>query len=243
VAPLIGVTTSVYTNPDNGWEYNRAYVPIMQAIADAGGLPVLIPICVSDDVLRALYEKMDGLLLPGGGDIRPSVYGAAPHPATDRIDDARDHAEILLARWASDDDLPVFGICRGNQVMNVAFGGTLIQDIPTQVETTLTHDISDGMARNTILHEVKVDPGSRLANILGGVQWKVNSLHHQAIEQPAPSLCVTAHAPDGVVEGLEMPDKKFLLSVQWHPEDLYQQDPAMRRLFRAFVEAANGRSA
>ncbi len=215
----------------------------MQAIADAGGLPVLIPISLSDDVLRQVYERMDGLLLPGGGDIRPSVYGATTHPATGKIDDARDHAEILLARWASDDDLPVFGICRGNQVMNVAFGGTLIQDIPTQVDTTLTHDIGDGMARSTIMHEVDVDPGSRLADILGGVRWKVNSLHHQAIEQPAPSLCVTAHAPDGVVEGLEMPDKKFLLSVQWHPEDLYQDDPAMRRLFRAFVEAANGRSA
>lgn len=243
MAPLIGITTSTYQNPENGWEYNRAYVPIIRSVMGAGGLPVLIPISVSDDVLRGIYDRLDGILLPGGGDIRPAVYGAKVHPATDNIDDARDHVEIQLAKWAAGDDLPLFGICRGNQVMNVAFGGTLVQDIPSEIKTDLIHDITAGMPRNTLLHEVTIDPSSHLADILGGTTWKVNSLHHQSVERHAPDVCVTAYAPDGVIEGLEMPDKKFVLSVQWHPEDLYEQDPAMQRLFRAFVEAANGASA
>jgi putative glutamine amidotransferase len=122
--------------------------------------------------------------------------------------------------------------------MNVAFGGTLIQDIPSEVHTDLTHDIREGMARSTLLHEVEIDPASRLAGILGVTKHRVNSLHHQSVEQAGPAVCVTAYAPDGVVEGLEMPDKKFVLSVQWHPEDLVNDDPAMRQLFKAFVEAA-----
>jgi putative glutamine amidotransferase len=241
--PLIGITTSNYVNPATGWAYNRAYVPVVHAVTDAGGFPVLIPVSVGDDVLRGIYERLDGILLPGGGDVRPSLYRAAVHPATNNIDDARDHVEIQLAQWAAGDDLPLMGICRGNQVMNVAFGGTLIQDIPTEVETKLVHDITDGMPRDTLLHEVEIDPTSHLASILGATSWKVNSLHHQSVGQPGPNVCVTAHAPDGVVEGLEMPDKKFVLSVQWHPEDLYEHDPAMKRLFRAFVEAANGHPA
>ncbi len=241
--PLIGITTANYVHPERGWEYNRAYVPVIRAVTDAGGLPVLIPVSISDEVLRGIYARLDGILLPGGGDIRPSVYGAATHPLTDNIDDARDHVEIQLAQWAAQDDLPLMGICRGHQVINVAFGGTLVQDIPSEVQTRFMHDISDGMPRDTLLHEVAIDPSSRLASIVGATQWKVNSLHHQSVEQPAPSMCVTAHAPDGVIEGLEMPDKKFILSVQWHPEDLYEHDPAMMRLFRAFVESANGHSA
>lgn len=238
MTPLIGITTSNFVAPNTGWQYNRAYVPIIESVTAAGGLPVLIPISVTDDVLRGIYQRLDGILLPGGGDIRPSVYGAEVHPATANIDDARDHAEIQLARWAANDDLPLMGICRGHQVMNVAFGGTLIQDIPSQLHTDLTHDIRDGMPRNTLLHEVKIDPSSHLAGILGVTQHRVNSLHHQSVEQAGPALCVTAYAPDGVVEGLEMPDKRFILSVQWHPEDLVEGDPAMQRLFKAFVDAA-----
>ena len=241
--PLVGITTGIFVHPTRGWEYNRVYVPVIRAVTDAGGLPVLIPVSVNDEVLHGIYGRLDAILLPGGGDVRPSVYGAETHPLTHYIDDARDHVEIQLAQWAARDDLPLMGICRGNQVMNVAFGGTLVQDIPSQIETTFQHDISEGMPRDTLLHEVEIDPTSRLASIVGETRWKVNSLHHQSVERPAPSLCVTAHAPDGVVEGLEMPDKKFVLSVQWHPEDLYEHDPAMTRLFRAFVEAANGHSA
>jgi len=239
VKPLIGITSATFTSPSTNWEYNRAYVPIIQAVEEAGGLPVIVPVSVDAETLRGIYERLDGLLLPGGGDMRPHIYGAETHPLTDNFDDPRDAAELKLTRWAVDDDLPVFGICRGHQVVNVALGGTLIQDVPSEVGTDTAHNVT--VPRNALAHAVQVDPGSRLASILGATSVKVNSLHHQSVAQAAPGACVTAYAPDGVVEALEVPDKRFVLSVQWHPEDLYQDDPAMKRLFKAFVEAAGGR--
>jgi putative glutamine amidotransferase len=237
VKPLIGVTTSSFTT-DSGWEYNRAYVAIIQAVEEAGGLPVLVPISIKDEALREIYERLDGVLLPGGGDMRPNIYGAEMNPLTDNIDDARDHIEVELTRWAVDDDMPVFGICRGHQVVNVALGGTLIQDVPSEIGTGISHNVT--VPRNSRPHNVEIDPGSRLASILGTTHIAVNSLHHQSVGVAAPDTCVTAHSPDGVVEAIEMPNKKFVLSVQWHPEDLYRDDPAMKRLFKAFVEAAAG---
>lgn len=237
--PLIGFTTSHFAAPGTGWEYNRGYVPIIQAIEEAGGLPVLIPISVNRDTVRGIYERLDGILLPGGGDVRPSVYGQETHPATDNIHDDRDAIEIQLTQWAVEDNLPLFGICRGHQVMNVALGGTLVQDIPSQIGEKTPHNITE--PRSYRAHAVEVDPSSRLASILGGTRFQVNSLHHQGIQMAAPDACVTAYAPDGVAEALEVPDKKFVLSVQWHPEDFYREDPAMQRLFRAFIEAASGK--
>jgi len=237
VKPLIGITTSTFTT-DTGWEYNRAYVAMIQAVADAGGLPVLIPISVDDEALRGIYERLDAVLLPGGGDMRPDIYGAEMNPLTDNIDDARDHVEVNLTRWAVSDDLPVLGICRGHQVVNVALGGTLIQDVPSEIGAGISHNVT--VPRNSRPHEITIDPGSRLANILGTTHIAVNSLHHQSVGVAAPDTCVTAYSPDGVVEALEMPQKKFVLSIQWHPEDLYRDDPAMKRLFKAFVEAAAG---
>jgi len=237
VKPLIGVTTSSFIS-DAGWEYNRAYVAIIQAVEEAGGLPVLIPISIGDEALRDIYERLDGVLLPGGGDMRPNIYGAEMNPLTDIIDDARDHIEVNLTRWAFNDDVPVLGICRGHQVVNVALGGTLIQDVPSEIGTDIAHNVT--VPRNSRPHEVSIDPDSRLANILGTTHIAVNSLHHQSVGEAAPDACITAYSPDGVVEAIEVPNKKFVLSVQWHPEDLYRDDPAMKRLFKAFVEAAAG---
>ena len=235
--PLIGITTSTLKT-EAGYTYNRVGIKMIQAVADAGGLPVLIPISIDDEALRGIYERLDAVLLPGGGDMRPNIYGAEMNPLTDNIDDARDHVEVNLTRWAVNDDLPVLGICRGHQVVNVALGGTLIQDVPSEIGTDISHNVT--VPRNSRPHEVNIDPGSRLANILGTTKIAVNSLHHQSVGVAAPDACVTAYSPDGVVEALEMPQKKFVLSVQWHPEDLYRDDPAMKRLFKAFVEAAAG---
>lgn len=235
--PLIGITTSSFTT-EQGWEYNRAYVAMIQAVTEAGGLPVLVPISIDDEALRGIYERLDAVLLPGGGDVRPDIYGADAHPLTDNIDDARDHVEVNLTRWAVSDDLPVLGICRGHQVVNVALGGTLIQDVPSEIGTDIAHNVT--VPRDSRPHDVNIDPSSRLASILGTTSIAVNSLHHQSVGVAAPDTCVTAYSPDGVVEALEMPQKKFVLSVQWHPEDLYRDDPAMTRLFKAFVEAAAG---
>jgi putative glutamine amidotransferase len=201
-------------------------------------LPVYVPTGLPEEVLRDLYERLDAVLLPGGPDVDPAYYGEARHPQTKIIDDARDTLELTLARWTYADDRPLFGICRGHQVINVAFGGTLVQDIPSEVVTELPHETPDTLPRNTIRHQVTLDPDSRLASILGRTQVAVNSLHHQSVEQPAPGVVITGYSPDGIVEALEVPDKQFVLSVQWHPEDLYGDDEGMKRLFESFVEAA-----
>ncbi|MCK6579632.1 MAG: gamma-glutamyl-gamma-aminobutyrate hydrolase family protein [Anaerolineae bacterium] len=236
--PLIGISMSSAVTP-NGRRYHRSYAMNAQSIADAGGLPVYVPSGLPDDLLREIYDRLDGVLLPGGGDVRPSVYGAETHPATHEIDDARDALEIMLARWAYADDLPVFGICRGHQVLNVALGGTLVQDIPSEVGPEIIHDTPETMPRSTIRHEVMLVPGSRLSSILGGVRFEVNSLHHQSVGSLAPGVILSALSPqDEVVEALEAPDKRFTLSVQWHPEDMYQTYEPMARLFTAFIDAA-----
>ncbi len=235
--PLIGITTSSFSAPHTGWQYNRGYVGCIEAVADAGGLPVLLPLALDTDTRHQIYKRLDGVLFSGGEDVDPVFYGAERHPALGKTDASRDRAELELTRWALDDDRPLFAICRGHQLLNVALGGTLVQDIPAQRDTTINHD---GEQRDGLVHEVTVDPASRLAAVLGTTRVMVNSLHHQAIEVPAPAACVTAYAPDGIIEGVELPNRKFALSVQWHPEDLFRQHEVMRRLFRAFVAAANG---
>jgi putative glutamine amidotransferase len=235
--PLIGITTGHLTSKD-GWKHHSAYVCNAESVERAGGLPVLIPCGLHPDTLRAIYQHVDAVLIPGGGDIDPQRYGADKHPLTDRIDAERDHTELTVVRWAVEDDLPLFGICRGHQVVNVALGGTLIQDIPSLVTTTINHDTPDEAPRSFRAHEVSIDPSSRLAEIVGVTTLPVNSYHHQSVEQAAPAFCVTAYAPDGVVEAIELPEKRFVLSVQWHPEDLAADTEVMQRLFDAFVDAA-----
>lgn len=238
--PLIGVTTAAITD-DRGLTYNRAYNMISRAVVQAGGLPVLIPTGLDEPTLRELYERLDGVLLPGGPDVDPAVFGEAPHP-TVKIDAARDAIELPIARWAVEDDVPLFGICRGHQVINVALGGDLIQDIPSQVEHVVaSHDQPDEQPRSQPSHDVSIHPESRLASIMGSTSAAVNSLHHQAVRKAAPGMVVTAFSPDGLVEATEMPDKRFALSVQWHPEDLFENDEAMMRLFESFIEAARER--
>lgn len=234
--PLIGISASSMTL--HGRPYNRYYMANFFAVERAGGLPVAIPAGVDEATLRGIYDRLDGVLLPGGSDVDPAIYGETAHPKTYGIDMQRDALELTLTRWTVAEDRPLLGICRGHQVINVALGGTLVQDIPSQVETTLVHDQPDAQPRNTRLHEVTIDPTSRLAGILGTTQVRVNSLHHQSVALPAPAASITAHSPDGIVEALEIPGKRFALSVQWHPEDLAGEDDQMAALFEAFVAAA-----
>lgn len=240
--PFIGITAYSQDHPSYGWRYDVCYGHYAQAIEKAGGMPVLIPTRLQDDTLRGIYERLDAVLLPGGGDINPDTYKATlRHETLAEIDDNRDRMEISLTRWAADDDRPVLGICRGIQMMNVALGGTLIQDIPSTVVNALQHDIPRNTPRSTLLHEVQIDASSRLGRILGKPQLAVNSIHHQAVETLAPGMVITAHAPDGVVEAIEWPEKHFFLAVQWHPEDLVGSESDMMPLFEAFVTAARER--
>jgi putative glutamine amidotransferase len=241
VFPLIGITSAEWANPQTGAPYNRMYKPVMDGVVRAGGLPVMIPTALDEQRLHQLYALLHGLLLPGGVDVDPTHFNEDRHPRLGMVDAGRDQVELPLARWAVADDLPVFGICRGHQVLNVALGGTLVQDIPSQLDTDIAHDQPDEEPRDRRAHPVQIEAGSRLATLLGTTQVAVNSLHHQSVGTPAPGVRVSALSPDGIVEALEVPQHPFALSVQWHPEDMAADDPMMQRLFDEFVAAARAR--
>jgi putative glutamine amidotransferase len=239
--PIIGITTE--TDLDKGRVYSSAYNEVARAVEAAGGLPLYVPTQLAEPTLRAIYSRIDGLLLPGGPDVEPAQYGEQPHPKLSAVDPARDATELPLARWAVEDDMPVFAICRGHQLLNVALGGTLVQDMAAVLGDGLLapHARPAFTDRTALTHRVIVADNSRLANLLDTQATDVNSLHHQAVARLAPGLVPVAHTTDGVVEASEMPDKTFVLSVQWHPEDLYTTQQPMLRLFQAFVEAARER--
>ena len=241
--PIIGITTqTLEAIPDElprCWVMSQRYV---QAMAESGGVPWIIPLMPDDlDTMRRIYEQLDGLLLPGGVDIDPRTYGASRLAGCGRTDIDRDRAEVMLTRWAMDDAKPVLGICRGVQLINVAAGGTLYQDVAAEMPGAIKHDYfphGGANPRNQLVHEVAVAPTSRLAALLEEQGAMVNSMHHQGIKSVPPSLVATAHAPDGLVEGLESNDGAFLFGVQWHPEDLTNADWHMRRLFAGLLDAA-----
>ena len=211
-----------------------------QALIFAGITPVLVPSNLNEESLRVLYERVDGVLLPGGGDVDPCYLGMQDndpdiHLVTD-IDRSRDQVELRLTRWAFHDDKPLLGICRGQQVMNVALGGSLILDIPSQIEKSLTHKTGDWMRRrDELLHSVEIRTYTRLAALLGDGELPVNSIHHQAVNRIADGLEGTACAPDGIVEAIEAPDARFFVGVQWHPEEIYSASPRMQALFTGFA--------
>ncbi len=237
--PLIGITTErAYLTPrDSQPRIQGALGSYVEAVVGAGGLPILIPLTLDGDNLSQVYGRLDGVLLPGGADFDPARFGARPHPAAGPADADRDRLEIDLIRRAVDEDKPLLGVCRGAQAINVALGGTLIQDIPTEHATSIDHYRHyPEHPLATIAHRVRVEEESRLAHILGAPIVDVNSRHHQALRELAPGLVVAARAPDGIVEAIELPGRAFVLGVQWHPENL-QSQPEMKALFVEFVKA------
>jgi putative glutamine amidotransferase len=192
------------------------------------------------DTLRTIFERVDGLLLAGGGDVEPAYYGETARDQVRGIDRERDEIEITLVRWAVEEDKPFFAICRGIQVMNVALGGSLYQDVLTDMPGAMRHSYFQGLgfARDYRAHDVELVPHSRIARLLEGDSLAVNSLHHQGIKKLAPDLTLTATAPDGLIEAVEVEEHGFAIGVQWHPEALAPKDPVMRRLFEGLVEAA-----
>ncbi len=207
---------------------NQAYLSAIQA---AGATPILVPLDTHE--LDGL-EFADGLLLPGGVDVNPSAYGARADP-TSEWDDRIDELEFRLVRWALERKLPVLGICRGLQVLNVALGGTLVQDLPSQRPEGVQHPRQG--PRFSLTHRLTIVPGSRLSAALGEAQVRVNSLHHQGVDRLAPGLTISARAEDGLVEGVEMPGDGWVVAVQFHPEELFATQPYAARLFESFVAA------
>jgi putative glutamine amidotransferase len=209
-----------------------------RAVHRAGGTPVIIPPLMQEVDWLALLDRLDGLLLSGGEDITPGAYGQVSAPWTGRGDGERDTSEIGLVRLWLAQGKPLLAICRGHQMLNVALGGTLLQDITTQVPDALDHAYSPGRPMELAVHTVSVTQDSRLAAVMGSTSFPVNSAHHQAIAQPGSGLTVVAQAADGIVEALEMPDHPFCLGVQWHPEAMLRTSATMLPLFEAFVRAS-----
>ncbi len=234
--PLIGITSSRKLNA-KGLPIIFVMEAYIQAISRAGAVPVIVPLGLPEEGLQNILPRLDGILFSGGGDIAPERFNGDEHPAVSEVDADRDRVEIHLAQAAAQQGMPFLGICRGIQVVNVALGGTLYTHISDQLPGALKHNYYPDIPRDYLAHSVRVESDSRLGMILGGCEFEVNSLHHQGIETPAPGLSITAHAPDGLIEAVELPDHPFGLAVQWHPEWL-QAYETMRALFGAFVKAA-----
>ena len=239
-APLIGVTTSITVgkHPERA-SLNSAY---LIAVQEAGGIPVPIPPQLEAPAQEEIFAILDGFLLTGGGDMDPAAFNEPPHPTLYEVAPARDRLEIALVHHAVKAGKPLLAVCRGIQVLNVALGGSLFQDVASDPGTEIQHQQEkDGKPRNEPAHPVKVVAGSRLAQVLGATELLVNSMHHQAVKAPGRGLVPVAFAPDMIVEGVEPEDPdgdRFLLGVQWHPEELTRTDAAARRLFSALVDAS-----
>lgn len=239
--PLIALTTGEIVNGEYPWApvvHGQAHTYV-DAVVRAGGAPIAFPIVNDKKVLRRLYDQCDGLLLSGGNDLDPDSYASKPTKKVRGTSLKRDRQEIQLLKWALEDDKPVLGICRGMQLINIALGGNLHQDIDSQVPASRNHEVSvDKKNFSHLAHKLKIDPGSRLATILKTDAVDANTLHHQAVCELGEGLVVTAHAEDGVVEAIELPSRRFVIGVQSHPEALEAHtEPVWRELFAAFVDS------
>jgi putative glutamine amidotransferase len=238
--PLVGIPTHTYIA--DGVTRYAGLASYTRAVDCADGAPVFIPLNLDDETLRAIFDRLDGLLVQGGLDVHPKEYGEEIAPYCGEIDSAEDATELRLLRWAFEKTLPLLAICRGIQILNVAAGGTLYQDIDAQLPNPLHHPHIKGNPANFRAHTIEIEPRSRLARVLGATQIAVNSRHHQAVKQVAPGFHITARAPDGVVEAIEPDDsKRFALGVQFHPENLIDDDARILNLFKEFIHEIQSR--
>jgi putative glutamine amidotransferase len=237
VTPLIGITTFRTLSRNNfpTIGVNEAYV---QSVSQADGTPVLIPLGLPEPTLVELLPRLDGIIFTGGGDVHPARYGNQPHTLVNSVDEDRDRVEIALFRAAYDRRMPFLGICRGLQLVNVALGGSLYEDLLAQNPQSIKHDFFSDQAPDYLAHPVTVEQDTHLAGILGATRLEVNSLHHQGIRHLAGRLQAIAHAPDGLIEAVQVNEYPFGLAVQWHPEWM-QAHLAMRAVFNEFVRACS----
>jgi putative glutamine amidotransferase len=245
LAPVIGVTATLKQDVDAVAQrplgcYVRADLDYVEGVAGAGGLPVVLPPVGGHRAAETLLGGIDGLLLSGGSDLDPSYYGEEAVPELGVTVPERDAFEMTLLEHALRRGIPTLGICRGMQVLNVALGGTLYQDLPSQMDHMVLLGHRQETPKWQPTHEVEVDGGSKVAEILGAEELKVNSYHHQAIKELASGLVAVAHAPDGVIEAVESGDlsKRWMIGVQWHAEAMRDAGPEHRSLFKAHVRAA-----
>jgi putative glutamine amidotransferase len=235
---IVGITCSSGAgSPDeNARQYlNTTYV---KAILNAGGVPMIIPNVVDKELVESYLGTIDGLMLSGGVDVDPQYFGEDHHADLGTVDAARDSTELALLERALEQDMPIFGICRGIQSLNVALGGTLYQHLPDQAPSSIHHQQSDiKIPRSEFSHSIRIEGGSRLRSIVGKDEMQTNSFHHQAIKSVGAGLIVTARAADGIIETVEAPDHRYLVAVQFHPEETAPHDEYSRGLFEAFIQA------
>ena len=236
--PLIGVSGSINAKETEHFLL-RSY---FSALVAAGSIPVMLSPDMDDAMIDSCLGRLDGLFLAGGNDLSPELFGAEPVEELGEINPLRDQLEMRLIPKAFSMGMPVLGICRGVQSMNVAMGGTLWQDLPSQYRTPEgLPPIAHRQTRPDYYpsHSISIQPGSRIHNLLGCDELRVNSFHHQAVRSAAPGLNVSAHASDGVIEAIEHPEHPFFIGVQWHPERYYDRAKEALTLFSGFVHAAS----
>lgn len=233
MGPIIGIACGHEARDGR----DRYYVNTVniRMVAEAGGVPVLLPNPLDEDKLKAALELVDGLYLPGGVDVDPHLYGEEPLSGMGSFDPDWDALDVVAAQVALERNVPVLGICRGMQVLNVAAGGTLYQDIPSQVPGALKH--AQRGPRWAASHAVQLDEDSRLAKTFGETELRINSYHHQSVKDVAPGFRAVAKAPDGVIEAIESTMHRYALGVQWHPELMVEREPMYKALFADFIEA------
>ncbi|MBP1937032.1 gamma-glutamyl-gamma-aminobutyrate hydrolase family protein [Paenibacillus sediminis] len=233
--PLIGITsTLVSIRPGTAGSYVAD--GYFEGLARYGAIPVVIPLMSDEEVVKELIERVDGVLFSGGEDIGPHLYGEMPHPKLGEVMPKRDRLEMAAIRHALSLGKPVLGICRGVQVLNVAMGGTLVQDLPSQEPGSGQH--MQKAPRPEPTHYVDIQPNTQLHEIFQKERVFTNSFHHQAVKSVAPGFTASAFAQDGVIEAIESRDYRFAVGVQWHPENMWLEDADMAKLCEAFIKAA-----
>lgn len=234
--PVIGITT--FCECKSGKEVDEVNYNYIQSIVSAGGTPVLLPVVEGEDIIEGYLSLIDGIMFTGGNDISPILYGENPIKEVVSVSKERDSFEFSLYNKAYKRNIPMFGICRGAQLINTAAGGTLYQDINAQKENSISHSQSENPSGN-LYHSVKISKDSKLYSIMGSEELCVNSFHHQSVKEAAPGFNITALSPDGIVEAIESTGKNFILGVQWHPERLVDNHPEFLKLFKALIDASN----
>lgn len=234
--PIIGVT-SLYSVNENNY-IQKISSRNLNAVLNSGGIPVVLPVTCDESIIDDILEKIDGIVFTGGGDISPLIYGSDPIKGLREVSTPRDEFEFILYKKAEILDMPMLGICRGVQVMNVASGGTLYQDIYIEREGCNDHSPS----QNEFIHKyhsVDIISGTKLSNIFGDGKLGTNTSHHQAIKTLGKNYIVSAKASDGIIEAIESKTNTFALGVQWHPEALYERYAEFSKLYDSLVEEAN----